>query len=1050
MALLFLSHSSADNDAARRLSGRLQQQGFAAPFLDIDPENGITAGENWEKRISIELRKADAVVFLASPASVGSKWCTAEVFLARSIGKPVFPVPLTDMAPSSLLADTQWIKFSPDLENVMEQLLTALRHADLDTDGSFTWDARRPPYPGLDAFTGDDAAVFFGREQEAREVRDKLRPTLERGSGRFVALLGPSGSGKSSLISAGVLPRLARTNHFTVVPTFAPGARPIAELARSLRKAYLACDQRRDHSDLEDKLRQGPDALVAIACELTVLADSQAVLLVIDQAEELFTRAPPAERGSFFDLLDGALHEDSPVWALAGVRSDFLSPSPSDRSLADIIDDSRIIEPLSRARLPEVIERPAQRAGLEFAPGLVQRMVEDTLGGDALPLLAYTLRQLYEREPSGGLLTAADYEAIGGVIGALQQGADRVLAEFDRVGQRNLALATLLKLATLEQDGQPSGRRVRRATLSLDEDRIVSAFARARLLKLDGGGDQATVEVAHEALLRQWSPLTEALESARQSIQLRAEVERMAEEWERSGRDDSYLLRGGRLLGAVGWSRDQTGSPEDPGREFVNVSQAFAERELQAARRSQTRFRRLSGALGALLAIAIVTGAISVNASSNAKADAARARAEASVATSRQLAAAATSMSRPGQRSDLSLLLSLAALRVRDTAEAEGSLLQGLESNGDLTTTVIPNPGGAVYAITFWPVMGLVLEATATGVYDWSAGQGTPQLLLPRTTQPGVNALAAATITSRDSSDVTSGFSVAANTVLSVVYHTAASAGPDSTSLPPAAVMPTVPFTGCHGPVATMAYTGDFRLVVGCSNGTLCVLNGQTDREIGAPLQLPGRPTSLALSPDGTVIATGDANGDVGLLNIDSRKIVGSRRLNGRIARVILSSDGGTLTAITAGGQAMLWTVPGLQPLGQPLLLSGSTISAAAVSPDGQYIAVGTPDGHIGLWSYRSRWEVGPPAQLHHGSVTDLYFTANGSQLVSGALDGSLVQWDVSFADWKNDACAAAHRNLTTAEWNQFVGTALPHEALCQWRQGQWSATPDLSARGRG
>ncbi len=583
MGLLFISHSSADNDAALAFGARLRARGFEALFLDFDPEHGIPAGRNWEQELYVQLRRTDAVVFLASPDSVASKWCAVEVSLSRSVGKPVFPIAIRNTPRLPILADTQWIDFAGDGDAAIERLMRALRLAGLDPSDSFVWDGTRSPYPGLNAFAPEDAAVFFGRGSEVGRVLELLHPTLERGSGRFVAVVGPSGSGKSSLVNAGVLPRLAREQRqWTILPGIVPGTRPTAHLARSLGIAFADSGEKRGHAELVQTLTEGPDALVTLADELCDLRDTDALLLVLDQAEELITRTGPAERASFFDLVDGSLHDGSPLWVLATVRSEFLSGSSSDRKIAEIIDDSIVIEPLSRGRMPEVIELPAQRGGIQFAAGLVQRMMEDTVRGDALPLLAYTLLQLYERKPTGGRISHEDYDAVGGVIGALQRRADRVMDDLERRGRRKLALPVLLKLVTIERDGEPTRRRARRATLSKTENGIVDAFLAARLLKADGDGEEATVEVAHEALLRQWRPLRDALEVSRQSIRMRTEVERLSEDWERADRADSYLLRGERLQAAVDWIDDPATDAGAPEREFIDASRA-AESTLRAA-----------------------------------------------------------------------------------------------------------------------------------------------------------------------------------------------------------------------------------------------------------------------------------------------------------------------------------------------------------------------------------------------------------------------------------------------------------------------------------
>jgi hypothetical protein len=206
VASLFISHSSSDRDAAQRLAERLRAEGFAALFLDFDPDQGIPAGRNWERELYTQLRKTDAVIFLASAASVASRWCAVEVCLARSLGKPIFPMRLEGDARLELLDDAQWIDLA-DGETAYARLWAGLRQAGLDPADSFTWDPTRRPYPGLQPFSPQDAAVFFGRDHEIERLLELVQPTLVRGvAGRVVAIVGPSGSGKSSLVRRSAAP----------------------------------------------------------------------------------------------------------------------------------------------------------------------------------------------------------------------------------------------------------------------------------------------------------------------------------------------------------------------------------------------------------------------------------------------------------------------------------------------------------------------------------------------------------------------------------------------------------------------------------------------------------------------------------------------------------------------------------------------------------------------------------------------------------------------------------------------------------------------------
>src|SRR5512144_1344332 len=175
MASLFVSHSSQDAAKTAGLVHWLRAEGFAALFVDFDPACGIPAGRNWERELHAQLRKADGVVFLASPAALASQWCTLEIGIARSIGKPVFPVLLAGTKRHPLLHDVQWVDVAVEGKQAYGRLLAGLRRAGLDPADAFAWDPTRSPYPGLEPFGGDDAAVFFGRDVEIDRLLQLLQ-----------------------------------------------------------------------------------------------------------------------------------------------------------------------------------------------------------------------------------------------------------------------------------------------------------------------------------------------------------------------------------------------------------------------------------------------------------------------------------------------------------------------------------------------------------------------------------------------------------------------------------------------------------------------------------------------------------------------------------------------------------------------------------------------------------------------------------------------------------------------------------------------------------
>src|SRR5688572_7160260 len=276
MASIFVSHSSRDRAVTARVVEGLRAAGFVALFVDFDPEQGIPAGRSWERELYAQLRKTDAVIFLASEASVTSSWCLLEVGLARSLGRPVFPLRLQPGVELPLLADVQWTDLG-DPEVGLVRLLAGLRSAGLDPADSFAWDPHRSPYPGLVPFAPEDAAVFFGRQPETHRLAELLTPTLQHGPGRFVAVVGPSGSGKSSLVHAGLLPRLARMpERWLVVPPLTPGRQPTANLAGGLARAFATRGRPRPAEELAAALTRGSAGLVELAGELADLAGNGA------------------------------------------------------------------------------------------------------------------------------------------------------------------------------------------------------------------------------------------------------------------------------------------------------------------------------------------------------------------------------------------------------------------------------------------------------------------------------------------------------------------------------------------------------------------------------------------------------------------------------------------------------------------------------------------------------------------------------------------------------------------------------------------------------
>jgi WD40 repeat protein len=989
MASLFVSHSSRDLNVARRVVERLAAEGFAALFIDFDPAQGIPAGRVWERELYAQLRKTDGVIFLASAASIASQWCFAEVSLARSLGKPVFPLRLEAGARLALLDDVQWVDLAEG-EPAFARLWAGLRRAGLDPADSFAWDPTRSPYPGLESFAGEDAAVFFGRDQEIDRLLELLQPTLQRGAGRFVAIVGPSGSGKSSLLRAGLLPRVERLERrWVVLPALVPGQQPTQNLARSLAGAFAARGRARPLAEVAASLGRGAGGLVELADELAELSINgggrPSVLVVVDQAEELLTRSGVREQQGFLRLLGGALGNDSPLWVVATIRSEFLSTAPERAGLAEVVDDPLVVEPLSWARLPEVIQRPAQRAGLEFAPGLVERMVEETSGGDALPLLAYTLRELYQRTGPDSRIDSADYHAVGGVVGALQRRAERLTDEFSRRGQGHLVVPTLVKLAAVHGDGEPTRRRVRRSTLSTDEQAVVDAFVDARLLTSGGvdtgepaagqTSEDATVEVAHEALLRQWQPLREAIEAARAWLRMRSELERLAADWDGGRREESYLLRGGRLSAFDRWAGEHGGELSPLERQFLEASRALASRELEVARRSNRRLRVLAGGLALLLVVSLAATVLAFRANQ-------RAQAQTRLTLSRQLARQADEL--VNAQPDTAILAGLQTLSLardeRRKLQPPAGLVAGL-ARITHASKLLAGHTDPVNRVAFSPDGRLLATSSrdrTVRLWEVPSGQPHGQPLTGHTNQVlGVAFSPDGKLLATSSEDQT----VRLWEVASGQLHGQ-------------------PLSGHTNGVGDVAFSPDGKLLATASSDrTVRLWEVASGRPHGPPLS--GHTDTVfgvAFSPDGKLLASASRDWTVRLWEVPSGRPHG-QPLSGHtdtVVGVAFSPDGKLLASASRDQTARLWEVPSGQPHGRPLTGHTDHVYEVAFSPDGKLLASASRDGTVRLWEVPSGQPHGQPLTGHTNTVGDVAFSPDGKLLASASWDQTARLWDVA------------------------------------------------------
>lgn len=564
MSAIFISHSSKDNASAARIRKRLQKQGHHSVFLDFDPERGIPAGRDWERELYTKLRGCRAVILVCSKHSMKSQWCFAEIAQARALGKPVFPLKVADCKITPLLRDTQVVDLTRDRERGYNQLWLGLKKAGLDSASLFDWDGERPPFPGLESFDEKDAVFFFGREREVEECIELLNRSRKVSDRRLFVVRGASGSGKSSMVRAGVLPRLRRDpDKWIVLAPFRPTdiGGPFVALARAMERALEKAGQPRKLKYIEDRLRRSADAeegrannpLLELALDLA--PQQQSVLITVDQAEELL--APDlVDAGAFFRFVGRVANTlDGPFFVVLTLRSDLLPAFEEHREIRGKPRKGIYVSPLAIEDLSGVIEGPAEIAGIELGSGLVQAMVRDAGDATALPILAFVLRKLWDGHAQEKRLTLKDYKELKGLEGAIERTAEALYeglmksqGDAKSSEQEEELRMAFLSMIQIGEEGQFIRQPAKLARLPQDVQDIVEQFVRFRLLVKSGGeGEGPLVELAHEAVLTSWSRLAGWVKEARGDLRLLRQMRLAAAEWNQKGGAAEFLWPDKRL-----------------------------------------------------------------------------------------------------------------------------------------------------------------------------------------------------------------------------------------------------------------------------------------------------------------------------------------------------------------------------------------------------------------------------------------------------------------------------------------------------------------------
>ncbi|OZC99305.1 hypothetical protein CH275_22720 [Rhodococcus sp. 06-235-1A] len=797
-----------------------------------------------------------------------------------------------------------------------------------------------PPYKGLEVFESADAEWFFGRDDVIERLNTRVREALDLGGG-IVVVVGASGSGKSSLLRAGLAPRFAGS-----------------------------------------ALCSGVGDIRAFPARTASLAPGSVV--VLDQAEELWTLATMHERESF--LRAASASTDSGSVLVIGLRADFYQNAVSeDALLAGLSDNPVVVGRLTETQLRDVIVSPAAKAGVTVDDALVQVLVGE-LGprgsqfahdSGALPLLSYALLTTWQVS-SGRTLTVANYLATGGIGGAVGQSAEEVFSALTSEQQRE-ARRIFMRLVNLDDD-VVTRRRVDRVGLFYgdedvdavtDVDVVVERFAARRLLTVE----EETVQVTHEALLTAWPRLGEWLDADRQWLVEHRRLTQAAELWKHNDRDDGSLLSASRLalvqesVGPV--RRRDLNSIE---KLYLEASANRVEEQNRNDRRRRRTLETLVTALAILTVLAVtlaVTAFVARSDANSRRIDAENAEAE---AVSRQIAGVAVQLRDrdPG----LAAYFALASYEVDRTAEAQSALLDSSAIHAPVRLLGVE--GGAVTAVDSRG--SIVATAGSDGhVRMWSLTDGHAKL---------------GDIVSRDASALTfdpRGGVLAVGGFYGVELWDVS----DPTA-------PTLLSYNDFSEVRSLSYSPDGRLLlVGTGSESLPLLDvGDPARPtVAAEVAQPGSPTATEFSPDGRYLVTvGPGRAmrvwDASRLPVPTVPLIdvpsdGSTYTAQQLA---FSPDGTTLIAGTTGREVLRWAVDAgrLSPL--PALTGfTSYVNDVAFSGDGTLIAAASSDNSSKVWDAASG-----AAQLTlpgPSVVSSLAFAPNRSSIVTASGDGITRIW---------------------------------------------------------
>ncbi|MEW2399698.1 XRE family transcriptional regulator [Streptomyces sp. NPDC046862] len=848
-----------------------------------------------------------------------------------------------------------------------------------DRDG----DTTSPPYVGLAPFQQSDVDTFFGRENLTGKLVEHLKKK------RFLVLFGASGSGKSSVLRAGLLPAFSGTPALVLTP----GPHPLEECAIQLAAhahiapgslhAELASEPRTLHRVVRQILTRSPDP-------------SDELIIIVDQFEEVFTLCRSAqERDAFVaSLLHAAQTSDSRCRVALAVRSDFYTHCTRLPDLVDALADAHVpVGPMTTDELRAAVVRPATRAGLTVEGALLAALTAGAHGRPgALPLLSHALLETWHRR-RGNALTLAAFQAAGGFEGALAQTAEAFHSGLSDT-QQLITRQLFLRLIALGEGTEDTKRRVPRHELDDTQDTalVLDQATRARLLTVD----RDHVELTHEALIRCWPRLGRWLSENRDQLRLHRSLTEATAVWESLDRDPDTLYRGVRLAAVKDLPREALTARE---RAFFDASETAETTEALRVRRRVRRLRRLVAALIVLLLCAVTAVGFAVHAQNTVTEQRRGALA---------LQAADASVNLRPRDQSLAVQIALAAYR----------LVPGTDTRDSLLSTLSNTPAGRSLA-------GYALAVSPDGRTVATAGDSRRIVLWDMTDPRHPRRLSV--FDWPDDSTHALAFGPRGETLSAVGLDRVIHLWDVSDPRRPALLSRTP--TGHSELVYDMALSPDGKLAATSSYDNTIRLWNVTDPDRPRFLsRLTGHTLNVkpvAFSPDGRTLASGSDDRTVRIWDVTDphdAPTIGILRGHENFVDVLAySSDGRTLVSGSDDRTARLWDVTDPRRHRRLSRLRGHTdvVTGVAFAPDNSAVVTTGEDGRVHEWNVTDRSHPTEQAFLTNpaGSVKAVRYLAAHGTIITASGDQTAHIWNTDLGSALSHACGYVRDTISRAQW---------------------------------